>query len=218
MSLDILSKHSKSVLDDMAVDIVKVQKQLKELPTEMEKMLAEQAQQLSAIAATHVQRLTDLSVTQRDTQAKAFSQGVDLLNEIVNSAKGLIEGQSKKERTESFYVVKKLRDEAIADLKAELGKVDGLVEGIHGRLDPALLAYQEKLSKAATATAEYCNKTVVEADKHTASLMETAAARAMQTMSQSIVGQMWTFIAVGAGVWLVAGGVGAWMVAKIIAP
>ena len=218
MSLDILSAHSKSVLDDMVVDIVKVQQQLKALPEAMAQMLAEQTRQLNAISATHVQRLTELSATQRDAQAAALAQGVDLLNKIVNAAKELIEGQSKKERADSFYTIKKLRDDAITVLKEELGKVDGLVEGMGKRLDPALLEYQQKLAEAATATADYCNTTVADANQQSTTRLEKAAASVIQRMAQGISAQMRAFVGFGAVILLCAGGLGAWAVAKMIAP
>jgi hypothetical protein len=216
--LDVLSKHSKALLDDMVADVVNVQQQLKALPTAMAQMLAEQTKQLNAIQATHVQRLTELSVTQRDSQAAVLAQGVELLNTIVNSAKQLIVDQSKKERGESFYQVKAVRDDAIADLKTELGKVDGMVADIKNSLEPALASYSEKLGKAAEATANYCNTTVAKADEQSATRMENAAASVMQRMAQSTVAQMWTFLVVGAVIWLCAGGLGAWAVVKMVAP
>ena len=214
--LDVLSEHAKSLLDGMVVDIVNVQQQLKALPAAMARMLAEQTQQLNAISATHVQRLTELSITQRDAHAAVLAQGIELLNNIVNAAKEVIEGQSKKECNTSLYAIKKLRDDAIEEFRVELGKVDGMVEGINKRLDPALSEYQEKLGEAAVATADYCNTSIVDADHQSATRLEKAAASVVQRMAQGISAQMWAFVGFGAVVWLVAGGVGAWAVAKTI--
>ena len=213
MARDILSGHARALLDDMATDIVDVQQKLKSLPEELARLLVEQTQQLNAISAAHVQRLTQLSEAQRNAQAKAVAQGVELLNEIVSAANELIAGQSKKERKESFYQIKAVRDDALAALKEELSKVDGLVADMRKSLEPALLQYQQQLSVAAEATARYCTSTVAEADQRTATRMEKTASSVMQ----GVVGQMWTFAAVAAVASLGAGGFGAWAVAKMIA-